>query len=666
MTSRPTAFRRAGLAAAWVALVSLSASGSQARQAPPAPPSPSAMAPFVVVRFHDGVSNEAIDYVSKVGVATEKDLKVGDDARLAAIEKCGNDRSAYLGPLGRANVDLLDAGYRLTRDGKVKLPACGYFEQNASITPTTAIGVSLLLFRETGFTGPETTERFLVANPAIAKSPDPSMVPAGQSVLLPYRSRVTNILLAAPFVAQADTVTIKLNALFPQTKTKPASMYAAPSGRGMLVPTPATATLQLTSSECSPASGPWPFDPDLLLKDLARASSEAVAVAREVRVAVIDSGFVAPPSGLLTTDLFAAKDGQPSWDLYGIDGVASAEDEVPPWNDATSPEADHGTMVGVLALGGPAFIEADKARLSHVTIRPSRIVRQENGEIIEQYMMNALDEALLARATIINASFEFPRKLSSLPRALTNTTTSFLVVAAAGNLPQNLSAKPRWPASYGGPRGTGYGRVITVGASQSDGSIAPFSARGADYVDILAPGCEVPTLDLAMQPKTDNGTSLSAPLVTFAAALLYQIGLTSPTAVRERLIVSADVRGDLSNDVFASGALNIGKTLDIRSDRVAFTDKSWKRGRVWFDYAHPFSCADPKEQLSNADKVLKVARLAGTDWLLFWRDANDVVKRCRFTMPATHLPFAPEGEAETTIDPALVQEIVVRNLDVTN
>ena len=89
-----------------------------------------------------------------------------------------------------------------------------------------------------------------------------------------------------------------------------------------------------------------------------------------------------------------------------------------------------------------------------------------------------------------------------------------LVIASAGNDYRENPDRKYYPAAYT--------TVLSVGALNKDGTApADFSQQG-DWVDLYAPGVDIPVLTLSGAEITDYGTSLAAAHVCGQAVLLLE------------------------------------------------------------------------------------------------------------------------------------------------
>lgn len=133
-----------------------------------------------------------------------------------------------------------------------------------------------------------------------------------------------------------------------------------------------------------------------------------------------------------------------------------------------------------------------------------------------------------------------------------------LFIAAAGNegIDNDTASNRSYPASYP------LANIISVAATDSGDRLAAFSNYGATSVDIAAPGVGI----LSTVPRGGyarfSGTSMAAPHVTGAAALLLARDPSlSAAELKKRLLDNADHVAGLSGKVATGGRLNVGRAM---------------------------------------------------------------------------------------------------------
>ena len=109
-----------------------------------------------------------------------------------------------------------------------------------------------------------------------------------------------------------------------------------------------------------------------------------------------------------------------------------------------------------------------------------------------------------------------------------------LIVAAAGNDDQNSDKHPHYPAAYPDEN------VISVAASNEKDKLASFSNWGKKSVDLAAPGDSIASTANDGEYSYMSGTSMAAPLVAAAAAMVRKQGDGLP--VRTHPQAAAQVR----------------------------------------------------------------------------------------------------------------------------
>jgi serine protease len=171
--------------------------------------------------------------------------------------------------------------------------------------------------------------------------------------------------------------------------------------------------------------------------------------------------------------------------------------------------------------------------------------------------------AALHGAKIINCSWGNPNA-SGIAQDLIRYVTldlGCLVVAAAGN---SNSESPLYPA--------GYDYVLSV-ASSDESDVRSWFSNYGKTIDIIAPGSNIYTTNYDNGYKTDSGTSLSAPIVSGAAALVWAYNPAfTPLQVAEQLRVSADETFYSNNASYLNklgkGRLDIARALTFQSPSV--------------------------------------------------------------------------------------------------
>lgn len=303
----------------------------------------------------------------------------------------------------------------------------------------------------------------------------------------------------------------------------------------------------------------------------------------EVLVAVIDTGidyehpdlaenlyvnrFEIPDNGI-DDDHNGLVDDYHGWDFAG-DTITVLE--VTGDNDATD-GIGHGTHVsGLVAAVNNNFGIAGYP--GSVKVLPIKIFPNGFQSVASAAIIYAADMG----ADVINMSWGFPFESGILREVLQYAQSRGVVlIAAAGNFGDS---RRLFPAAYD--------ETFTVGATNSDGYMTPFSSYGPS-LDISAPGRNILSLrasgtDLYAPGEAGiriidenyilaDGTSMSAPIVAGAAGLLksFNPGL-SPNQITEALMQTADDLIDPWNegDFFPGydtlsgwGRLNIGRALN--------------------------------------------------------------------------------------------------------
>jgi serine protease len=263
------------------------------------------------------------------------------------------------------------------------------------------------------------------------------------------------------------------------------------------------------------------------------------ATGRGVTVAVVDTGIACEDHPPFTKGS----------DLSSTECLAG-------WNFVTStPHANddqgHGTHVaGTIAQSTNNGLGAAGVAF-HARLLPVKVLN-ENGWGTTTDVADGIRWAADNGAHVINLSLGGPRNARVLQDAIDHALSrGVVVVAAAGN----TGGRVQYPGASDG--------VIGVSATDSKDKIASFSSRG-EGVDIAAPGVNVVQQTICNRGRDKcerfpgfSGTSMAAPHVAGAAALVMSLGVTDPAAVEAALRDNARVvdDSDSAKRFFGAGIL---------------------------------------------------------------------------------------------------------------
>ncbi|WP_437689069.1 S8 family peptidase [Sorangium sp. So ce176] len=267
---------------------------------------------------------------------------------------------------------------------------------------------------------------------------------------------------------------------------------------------------------------------DPLLKDqwhMARVGAERAwdfATGRGVTVAVVDTGIACETHGPFVK----------APDLASTECVEG-------WNFVTktnhaNDDQGHGTHVaGTIAQSTNNGIGAAGLAF-HARLMPVKVLN-ESGWGTTADVADGIRWAADNGAHVINLSLGGPRNSKVLQSAIDHAISrGAVVVAAAGN----TGGRVQYPGASDG--------VIGVSATDANDKIARFSSRGQG-VDVAAPGVNVTQQTICNRGRGDcdapypayNGTSMAAPHVAGAAALLVGLGVSDPRAVEDAIRAGA-------------------------------------------------------------------------------------------------------------------------------
>lgn len=171
--------------------------------------------------------------------------------------------------------------------------------------------------------------------------------------------------------------------------------------------------------------------------------------------------------------------------------------------------------------------------------------------------IRALNYAVAMGARVSNNSYSGGGYFQAFADAIAAAgRAGHIFVASAGNAGQNNDVTPTYPASYN------LDNIISVAATDRNDRLASFSNFGPRTVDIAAPGVQIYSTYRGGGYMSMSGTSMAAPFVTGAVALLRDLYPTwTYQQIVNRILTTADPLSSLAGKMVSGGRLNLARAL---------------------------------------------------------------------------------------------------------
>lgn len=235
-------------------------------------------------------------------------------------------------------------------------------------------------------------------------------------------------------------------------------------------------------------------------------------------------------------------------DYYGASFVS-----VPSNNPTPS---GHGTHVSGIIAADSRFGSVEGVAPQALLI-PAQFIANDGGGSLGDAVM-AMQYSASRGAKIINASWGGAPCVSSLRNSfLELERKGILVVVAAGNDGRDIDIYPEFPASFN------LSNQITVAAASVTDFMTSWSNSGFAMVHVAAPGEDILSTVPGGATAYMDGTSMAAPFVSGAAALLWSARpQATATQIKSALLQGVDVIPGREFKVSTYGRINVAKALE--------------------------------------------------------------------------------------------------------
>ena len=245
------------------------------------------------------------------------------------------------------------------------------------------------------------------------------------------------------------------------------------------------------------------------------------------------------------------------WNFYsGTNDVYAGTEDTHGTHGAGTIAANAGNGVGIAGI-----VQSD-----HVKVMAVKALGGSDGSGTTASIIQAIQYAEANGAQICNLSLGSSQNDPALYRTIAES--SMLFVVAAGNDGTDLETSPSYPASYD------LDNLISVANIRYDGELDPTSSYGAASVDLAAPGSYILSTTPGDTYSYMTGTSMAAPMVSAAAAMVYSAFPDATLAdVKDILLASVQKLDSLTGRTATGGMLDLGTAMSYAAS--ASTGRTW-------------------------------------------------------------------------------------------
>ncbi len=234
-------------------------------------------------------------------------------------------------------------------------------------------------------------------------------------------------------------------------------------------------------------------------------------------------------------------------------------------NNIINGTPDHGTMVSGLV----AFMNQQLG--VQPSILPIRAI--PDGDEYDRDVAAAIRLAVEQGAKVVNMSFgkNYSPNREEVDKAIQLAADNdVLIIKSAGNDKSDNDVMKKYPASVRVDN-THWQNMVSVAATDRDGSLASFSCYGKNAVDVAAPGAYITSAKAGGRWITANGTSFSGPIVAGLASTIrsYFPDLTA-SEVRNILIASSDSSEVLKDKCISGGIINAERAMQMAYEQSRY------------------------------------------------------------------------------------------------